>query len=168
MNKNLNMVSPPEQLPRNFVDTSYFVPRTCSLLSSCPRLARTRGFHLNLTTKPRLRRGWWSAVTVVTVTMVRGSGLQQGGSMSYALLCNLHGITTQEVLTIGATLKTPAIKESKNTNNQPKESENKTLTDLFELQHQKHIEHDPTFNNAWRHPTIDHLNWLSFVTKNGK
>ena len=52
-------------------------------------------------------------VTVVTVTMVRGSGLQQGGSMSYALLCNLHGITTQEVLTMGATLKTPAIKESR-------------------------------------------------------
>ena len=77
----------------------------------CPRLARTRGFHLNLTTKPRLRRGWWSLVTVVT--MVLSSGLQEGGFMSYALLCNLHGITTQEVLTMGATLETPAIKESK-------------------------------------------------------
>ena len=75
----------------------------------CPRLARTRGFHLNLTTKPRLRRGWWRLVTVVT--MVLSSGLQQGGFMSYALLRNLHGITTQEVLTMGATLETPAIKE---------------------------------------------------------
>ena len=86
--------------------------------------------------------------------------------MSYALLCNLHGITTREVLTMGSTLKTPAIKERRTpTINQKKESENKPLTDLFEPQHQKHIAHDPILNNAWRHLTIA---WLSFVTENGK
>ena len=65
----------------------------------------------------------------------------------------------------GSNFEDACNQRKKNTNNQPKESENKPLTDLFEPQHQKHIAHDLILNNAWRNPTIA---WLSFVTENGK
>ena len=91
--------------------TSYHLP-AARLLASCP-LSQTRK-NPRISLEPHDQAE--AEARLVEPGHCGHHGAQLGSATRrlnefYALLCNLHGITTQEVLTMGATLKTPAIKE---------------------------------------------------------